>query len=105
MTIACVPTGTIKQINDMGVFFITTVSSVFAYIWLFICLEVWSPDKISLAEALITFAYFWILLICAFIADKCRQRSNDKKKQKLQQFNVEDFYHILNARNHSLDNG
>ena len=103
VTIACIPTGTIKKINDMGVFFITTVSSIFAYIWLFICLEVWSADKISLAEALITFSYFWILLICAFIADKCRQRSNDRKRKKLQQFNVEDFYHILNARNHSLE--
>ena len=32
-----VPKG-VKKINDMGVFGITTVSSVFAYVWLYICL-------------------------------------------------------------------
>lgn len=98
VTIASIPTGTVKKINDMGVFFITTISSIFAYVWLYICLEVWSAGEIGIAEAAITFSFFWILLISAFIADKIRQRSDDKKRKKLQQFNVEDFYHIINAK-------
>jgi solute carrier family 8 (sodium/calcium exchanger) len=101
VTIACIPTGTVKKINDMGVFFITTVSSIFAYVWLYICLEIWSPGEIGIAEASITFSFFWILVISAFVADKVRQRSDNKKRKKLQQFNVEDFYHIINARQSS----
>ena len=33
-----------KKIDDMGVFITTSIFSVFAYIWLYVCLEVNSPD-------------------------------------------------------------
>jgi len=33
-----VPKG-VKKINDMGVFSITATSSIFAYVWMFICLQ------------------------------------------------------------------
>lgn len=36
--------GEVKKINDVGVFFITGVFSLFAYVWLFICLSVNSKD-------------------------------------------------------------
>jgi len=38
-----------------------------------------------------------VLLICAFIADKIRQRRDKSQHNKLAQFNIEDFYHILNV--------
>ena len=104
VSIACLPAGTIKYINDLGVFAITATSSIFAYVWLYICLEIWTEGVISLAEAIITFSFFWILLIFAFIADKIRQRQEKNKMNKLGQFNIEDFYHILNAKQKNTNN-
>jgi solute carrier family 8 (sodium/calcium exchanger) len=98
VSIACIPTGTIKRINDLGVFIITATSSVLSYVWLYICLEIWSKGVISIAEAVITFSFFWLLLILAFGADKIRQRKEKKNRNKLSQFSIEDFYHILNAK-------
>ena len=62
----------------MGVFSITCFSSVFAYVWLFICLSVWTKDEITLAEAWITFGFFIVLIVAAYIADKI----NERKKKK-----------------------
>lgn len=90
--------GQLNKINDLGVFAITATSSIFAYIWLYICLEIWSSGIISLAEALITFSFFIVLIVCAFIADKIRQRKDKNRRNKLAQFNIEDFYLILNAK-------
>ena len=59
-----------KKIDDMGVFVTTSVFSVFAYIWLYICLSINTPDEVTTSEAILTFAYFVILLILAFGADK-----------------------------------
>jgi solute carrier family 8 (sodium/calcium exchanger) len=74
---------------------------MFAYIWLYICLELWTDKVISLEEAIITFSFFWILLILAFVADKIKQWKDRKNRNKLAQFNIEDFYVILNARNNN----
>ena len=38
VSIISVPTGEIKKIDDLGVFTVTTISSIFAYIWMFIVL-------------------------------------------------------------------
>ena len=59
-----------KKIDDMGVFAVTCSASMFAYIWLFLVLMVISSDRIQLWEAFLTLAFFFILVICAFIADK-----------------------------------
>lgn len=59
-------------------FIITSTASVLAYIWLLIVLEGWTPGEVSIYEAILTFAMFWILLACAFIADKIRQKREDK---------------------------
>ena len=32
-----------KKVNDLGVFAITSVASLWAYIWLYLCLEIFSP--------------------------------------------------------------
>ena len=61
-----------KKIDDTGVFAITAIFSVFAYLWLFICLSVWTPDEITLVEAVLTFGFFFVLIVLAFAADKYR---------------------------------
>lgn len=78
ISIISVPTGTIKRIDDLGVFLITASFSIFAYIWLFIVLKVWSKDEIEIVEAVLTLIFFIILIVLAFVAD----RYNAYKKKK-----------------------
>ncbi|MGK0368139.1 MAG: solute carrier family 8 (sodium/calcium exchanger) [Thermoproteota archaeon] len=80
VSIMSVETGTIKKIDDMGVFAVTTIASVFAYIWLYICLEVWTPGIVSLAEAFITLGFFLLLIISAYTADKINERKLKAKE-------------------------
>ena len=49
---------------------LTACVSIFAYIWLLI-IVVWStPGVITLAEAVLTFVFFWILLAAAYLCDR-----------------------------------
>ena len=71
----------VKKINDMGVFAITCTSSLWAYIWLFICV---SNNQIDGWEAWLTLIQFLILLIFAFGADKYNEKKQDRKTAYLQ---------------------
>lgn len=66
-------TGEVKKIDDMGVFLTTAVFSVFAYVWLYICLAINSEGEVTIVEAFLTLLYFFILLVLAFCADKYNQ--------------------------------
>jgi len=59
-----------KKIFDMGVFITCALFSIFAYLWLFWCLQVNSPGVVTTTEGWVTLAFFFILLILAFGADK-----------------------------------
>lgn len=78
-----VPTGELRIIADMGVFIVTAIFSIFAYIWMMIVLVLWSPDKVEIAEAVITLIFFIILITLAFAADKY----NAYKKKKFEKEN------------------
>lgn len=59
-----------KKIKHLRVFCITMVFSVFAYLWLLYIL-IWStPGVIEVWEAFLTFLFFPITVLLAFIADK-----------------------------------
>lgn len=77
--------GETKKIDDMGVFLTTAVASIFAYVWLYICLEIWTREEVTVVEAVLTLAYFFILLVLAFAADKF----NQSKKAKIDHENTE----------------
>lgn len=64
----------VKKIDDLGVFLVTAVFSTLAYIWLFVVVKVWTPDYITLTEALITFVLFFLLIGAAYGADRYRAR-------------------------------
>lgn len=57
----------VKKIQDLGVFAITTIWSVVAYIWLYVVLM---DGVVKSWEAWLTFAFFWIMLLMAYAADK-----------------------------------
>jgi len=59
-----------KKIADMGVFATTALFSLFAYLWLYICLQVTTPGYVTRVEGWLTLSFFFLLLILAFGADK-----------------------------------
>ena len=69
---ATVPVG-VKKIYDMGVFSITCTSSLFAYIWLFICVK---DNLVTPVEAWLTFIFFFILIALSFAADRYKASQN-----------------------------
>jgi len=69
-----------KKIEKLSVFFLTAASSLFAYIWMFICLTVTSEEVVDMAEAWITFVFFWLLILCAYTMDRINQYFIDARK-------------------------
>ncbi|XP_008454332.1 magnesium/proton exchanger isoform X1 [Cucumis melo] len=62
--------GELKKISDIGVWLVELVWSFWAYIWLYIILEVWTPKVITLWEALLTVLQYALLLTHAYAQDK-----------------------------------
>ena len=71
-----VPKG-VKKIYDMGVFSITAFSSIFAYVWMYICL---SDQMITTVEAWLTFLFFFLLILMAWGADKWKSMQVEKER-------------------------
>ena len=61
-----VPLG-VKKINDMYVFSVTATLSIFAYVWLLVCL---TDQVVEIWEGVLTFCFFPLLLGLAFGADR-----------------------------------
>lgn len=59
-----------KKIKDVKVYALTATTSVLAYVWLLIILIVWTPDVVTIEEGVLTFAFFWVLLIAAYATSK-----------------------------------
>merc|ERR1711871_607549 len=68
--VIAIPDGEIRLIKDTSVFAITATFSIFAYIWLIIILQVSSENIVEPWEGLLTFIYFPVLVMLAFLADK-----------------------------------
>lgn len=62
--------GEIKKISDIGVWLVELFWSFWAYIWLYIILEVWTPNVVTLWEALLTVMQFGLLLVHTYAQDK-----------------------------------
>lgn len=65
-----VPLG-VKKINDMGVFAVTSIFSIWAYLWLYIVLM---DQYVSPTEAWLTLFFFFLLLVLSYSADKYKNR-------------------------------
>ncbi|XP_057776623.1 LOW QUALITY PROTEIN: magnesium/proton exchanger-like [Salvia miltiorrhiza] len=62
--------GELKKIADIGVWLVGLFWSFWAYIWLYIILKIWTPNVITLWEALFTVVQYGLLLIHAYAQDK-----------------------------------
>ena len=78
VSIMAVPPTEVKPILDVGVFAVTCIFSVFAYVWFYLVLVIISPNRIELWEAILTFMFMIVLVILAYTADRCRAKSVDK---------------------------
>ncbi|XP_030532488.1 magnesium/proton exchanger 1 isoform X2 [Rhodamnia argentea] len=62
--------GELKKISDLGVWIVELFWSFWAYFWLYIILKVWTPDIVTLWEALLTVLQFGLLVVHAYAQDK-----------------------------------
>ncbi|KAK8693823.1 hypothetical protein V6N13_071391 [Hibiscus sabdariffa] len=62
--------GELKKISDIGVWLVELFWSFWAYAWLYIILEVWTPNVVTLWEALLTVLMYGLLLAHAYAQDK-----------------------------------
>ncbi|XP_015277923.1 PREDICTED: sodium/calcium exchanger 1 isoform X16 [Gekko japonicus] len=65
-----VPDGEIRKIKHLRVFFVTAAWSIFAYTWLYLILSVISPGVVEVWEGLLTFFFFPICVVFAWVADR-----------------------------------
>ncbi|KAM3717600.1 Sodium/calcium exchanger [Dirofilaria immitis] len=64
-----VPNGEVRRQKHLDVFCITAAWSLFAYIWMYLILSVFSPGIIEIWEGFLTFLFFPITVLTAYIAD------------------------------------
>lgn len=65
-----IPNGEVRKIKHLRVFFVTATWSIFAYIWLYLILDVISPNVVEIWEGFVTFLLFPATVITAYIADR-----------------------------------
>eukprot|EP00929_Paragymnodinium_shiwhaense_P118254 TRINITY_DN90192_c0_g1_i1.p1 TRINITY_DN90192_c0_g1~~TRINITY_DN90192_c0_g1_i1.p1 ORF type:complete len:822 (+),score=227.75 TRINITY_DN90192_c0_g1_i1:178-2643(+) len=67
--VSALPVGETRIIRETTVFAITAIFSIFAYVWLLIILIVITPDVVDIAEGVLTFVFFPMLVVIAWLAD------------------------------------
>lgn len=85
-------------------FILSAICCALVYVWIVICLEVWTKGVISLAEALITLGLFPIYLFISFIIDKIKECQERRLKNKLAQIKEEDYHNIIEIHRENVNN-
>ncbi|XP_017271313.1 sodium/calcium exchanger 3 isoform X2 [Kryptolebias marmoratus] len=70
LCVSVIPQGEVRKVKHLRVFFITAGWSIFAYIWLYMILAVFSPNVVQVWEGLVTLSFFPICVMLAWIADR-----------------------------------
>jgi len=98
-----------KKVFDVGVFAVTSIASMFAYIWLYLTLQEFSACEVETWEAWLTLSFFFFLIGFAYAADKINAYFQDKKKTESQKLEEErkDFIKMSknNLRNIAKEKG
>lgn len=64
-----IPSTETRRIREMEVFVVTLVFMFFAYLWIVIIVEAWTPGTITIVEAVITLSAMLPLVYLSFLAD------------------------------------
>lgn len=70
LCVSVVPQGEVRKVKHLRVFFVTAGWSIFAYIWLYMILAVFTPNVVQVWEGLLTLAFFPICVLLAWVADR-----------------------------------
>jgi len=70
--ISALPDGDTRLINDLGVYSVTAFGSIFAYVWLLFILEGHTKNRVDLVEGILTFLFFPLLVLAAYLTDTGR---------------------------------
>ncbi|XP_023324230.1 sodium/calcium exchanger 3 isoform X1 [Eurytemora carolleeae] len=65
-----IPDDEVRKIKHLRVFFITATWSVFAYVWLYMILGLFSYGVVEIWEGVLTFLFFPATVYTAFVADR-----------------------------------
>ncbi|XP_016983736.1 sodium/calcium exchanger 3 isoform X1 [Drosophila rhopaloa] len=65
-----IPAGEVRRIRHLRVFFVTALFSIFAYVWLWLILSVFTPGVIQVWEAIVTLLFFPLTVLWAYIAER-----------------------------------
>ncbi|CAH2328077.1 sodium calcium exchanger 3 isoform X2 [Pelobates cultripes] len=65
-----IPDGEVRKVKHLRVFFVTAAWSIFAYIWLYMILAVFSPGVVQVWEGLLTLFFFPVCVVLAWVADR-----------------------------------
>ncbi|KAE9556748.1 hypothetical protein FO519_000154 [Halicephalobus sp. NKZ332] len=68
--ILIIPNGEVRRVLRNDVFWVTAVWSIFAYIWLYLILGFFSPNVVEAWEGILTFLFFFLTVISAYIANR-----------------------------------
>lgn len=82
LCVAILPKDETRRIEGMKVFVLTSLFSLFAYIWMVIVLVTITPNKIDLWEAILTLAFFPIMVVLAYCIDQnCFRKELDEDEE------------------------
>ena len=68
--IVAVPEGQSKSISEFSVFLWTAFMSVFAYFWMLVVYKFWTPDEVTILEAVLTLLFLPLLVGVAYVLDR-----------------------------------
>jgi len=72
----------VKKISDLYVFAVTSIASLWAYLWMYWCLV---DAKVTVTEAVLTAVYFVLLIVFAYSADRMNAYlENQRRDQEAQ---------------------
>lgn len=79
--VIAIPNGERRSIKEFGVFTVTAISSIFAYVWLLFVLSWNTEDVVDLWEAIVTLIFFPILVVASYYQDRgwCKSRTGHGK--------------------------
>jgi solute carrier family 8 (sodium/calcium exchanger) len=83
LCINAIPSGESRMIVGTKVYACTASFSIFAYVWLYLVLAVFSVNIVEIWEAVVTFLFFPILVLLAYALDKdLLFKKNKQEKEK-----------------------
>lgn len=88
--ISIIPSGEVRKVKELTVFFITLVFSLLAYLWILFILVVVTPDEVDIVEAVITFAFFPLLVLISYLADVGQFSKSLRPRSSRVKWNTED---------------